>query len=117
MIKFRLDESVRRGAAGAVIAEPALDALEWVGWVRKSRACRSGFSTRTRFGIRRLKIEAGPRRWRLLLGALCRGRAWVERWLRMIDRSLTGQPQGGIGDRRATMIKGRHGGGLPPGAC
>jgi hypothetical protein len=104
VIKFRLDELVE--ALPAVIAEPALDALEWVGWVRKSRMSIR-FSTRTRFGIRRLKIEAGLRRWRLYSVRYARERAWVERWLHMIDRSLTRQPQAASAIvETATMIKG-----------
>ena len=104
MIKFRLDELVE--ALPAVIAEPVLDALEWVGWVRKSRMSIR-FSTRTRFGIRRLKIEAGLRRWRLYSVRYARERVWVERWLHMIDRSLTRQPQAASAIvETATMIKG-----------
>ena len=106
MIKFRLDELVE--ALPAVIAEPVLDVLEWVGWVRKSRMSIR-FSTRTRFGIRRLKIEAGLRRWRLYSVRYARERVWVERWLHMIDRSLTRQPQAASAIvETATMIKG-HG--------
>jgi len=44
-------------------------------------------------GIRRLKIEAGLRRWRLFSVRYARERAWVERWLHMIGRSLARQPQ------------------------
>ena len=106
VIKFRLDELIE--ALPAVIAEPVLDALEWAGWVRKSRVSIR-FSTRTRFGIRRLKIEAGLRRWRLYSVRYARERVWVERWLHMIDRSLTRQPQAAPAIvETATMIEG-HG--------
>ena len=106
VIKFRLDELVE--ALPAVIAEPALDALEWAGWVRKSRLSIR-FSTSTRFDIRRLKIEAGLRRWRLFSVRYAKERVWVERWLHMIDRSLTKQPQAASAIiETATMIKG-HG--------
>ena len=106
VIKFRLDELVE--ALPAVIGEPVLDVLEWAGWVRKSRMSIR-FSTRTRFGIRRLKIEAGLRRWRLYSVRYARERVWVERWLHMIDRSLTRQPQAASAIvETATMIKG-HG--------
>jgi hypothetical protein len=106
VIKFRLDELVE--ALPAVIGEPVLDVLEWAGWVRKSRMSIR-FSTRTRFGIRRLKIEAGTRRWRLYSVRYARERVWVERWLHMIDRSLTRQPQAASAIvETATMIKG-HG--------
>jgi Family of unknown function (DUF6537) len=106
VIKFRLDELVE--ALPAVIAEPVLDALEWAGWVRKSRVSIR-FSNRNRLGIRRLKIEAGLRRWRLFSVRYAKERVWVERWLHMIDRSLTKQPQAASAIiETATMIKG-HG--------
>jgi Family of unknown function (DUF6537) len=106
VIKFRLDELVE--ALPAVIAEPVLDALEWVGWVRKSRVSIR-FSNRTRLGIRRLKVEAGLRRWRLFSVCYARERVWVERWLHMIDRSLTKQPPAASAIiETATMIRG-HG--------
>jgi hypothetical protein len=87
--KFRLDELI--GALPAVVAEPLLDALEWVGWLHLPVSI--GFSTKSRWGIRRLKIEAGLRRWRLFSVRYTKERAWVERWLHMIDRSLTKQPK------------------------
>jgi hypothetical protein len=106
VIKFRLDELVE--ALPAVIAEPVLDALEWVGWVRKSRVSIR-FSNRTPLGIRRLKVEAGLRRWRLFSVRYAKERAWVERWLHMIDRSLTKQPPTASAIiETATMIRG-HG--------
>ena len=110
VIKFRLDELVE--ALPAVIGEPVLDVLEWAGWVRKSRMSIR-FSTRTRFGIRRLRIEAGLRRWRLYSVRYVRERVWVERWLHMIDRSLTRQPQAASAIvETATMIKGPYRQGL-----
>ena len=93
--KFRVDELV--GALPAVIAEYLLDALEWAGWSNKRVSIR--FSTASRLGIRRLKIEAGLRRWRLFSVRYAKERVWVERWLHMIDRSLTKQPAGGARDR------------------
>ena len=86
--KFRLDELI--GALPAAISEPLLDTLEWLGWTRMPVSIR--FSTRSRWGIRRLKIEAALRRWRLLSVRYAKERAWVERWLHMIDRSLTKRP-------------------------
>jgi hypothetical protein len=86
--KFRIDELV--GALPAIVAEPVLDTLEWLGWLRLPVSIR--FSTANRWGIRRLKIEAGLRRWRLFSVRYTRERVWVERWLHMIDRSLTKQP-------------------------
>jgi hypothetical protein len=86
--KFRLDELI--GALPAVVAEPMLDTLEWAGWTHMPVSIK--FSGTTRFGIRRLKIEAGLRRWRRFSVRYAKERVWVERWLHMIDRSLTKQP-------------------------
>jgi hypothetical protein len=87
--KFRFDELV--GALPAVVAEPVLDVLERLGWTHKRISIR--FSTKSRWGIRRLKIEAALRRWRLFSVRYARERAWVERWLHMIARSLARQPK------------------------
>jgi MoxR-like ATPase len=90
-----------------VAAEPVLDALEWVGWTHKRIPIR--FSASSRWGIRRLRIEAGLRRWRLFSVRYTRERAWVERWLHMIGRSLLKQPQAANAIvQTATMIEG-HG--------
>jgi hypothetical protein len=87
--KFRLDELI--GALPAAIAEPMLDALEWMGWTHKPVSIR--FSTRSWWGVRRLKIEASLRRWRRFSVRYANERAWVERWLHMISRSLDKQPR------------------------
>jgi hypothetical protein len=104
--RFRFDELI--GALPAVVAEPVLDTFEWLGWeVRRRVPIR--FSTRSRFGIRRLKIEAGLRRWRLFSVRYAKERVWVERWLHMIDRSLTKQPRAASAIvQTATMVQG-HG--------
>lgn len=101
--QFRLDELVE--ALPAAVAEPVLDVLERLGWVRKRVSIR--FSTKTRWGIRRLKIEASLRRWRRFSVRYARERAWVERWLHMIDRSLTKQPRAAAAIMQtATMVQG-----------
>lgn len=101
--KFHLDELI--GALPAVIAEYVIDALDWAGWAHKRVSIR--FSTKSRFGIRRLKMEAGLRRWRLFSLRYTKERTWVERWLHMIDRSLTKQPQAAPAMiHTATMIVG-----------
>ena len=65
------------------------------------------FSTASWFGIRRLKMEAGLRRWRLFSVRYAKERVWVERWLHMIDRSLTRQPAAASEIvQTATMIQG-----------
>jgi hypothetical protein len=101
--KFRFDELV--GALPAVVAEPVLHVLEKVGWTHKRVSIR--FSTASRWGIRRLKIEAGLRRWRLFSVRYARERAWVERWLHMISRSLAKQPKAASTIvQTATMVQG-----------
>jgi hypothetical protein len=101
--KFRIEELI--GALPATIAEYLLDALDWAGWSNKRIPIR--FSTASRFGIRRLKIEAGLRRWRLFSVRYARERVWVERWLHMIDRSLGKQPQAAPAIiQTASMIEG-----------
>jgi hypothetical protein len=101
--KFRIDELV--GALPAIVAEPLLDTLEWLGWLRLPVSIR--FSAANRWGIRRLKMEAGLRRWRLFSVRYTKERAWVERWLHMIDRSLTKQPGAAPAIvQTATMITG-----------
>lgn len=87
--KFRVDELVT--ALPAIVAEYLIDALEWVGWAHKQVSIR--FSAASRMGVRRLKIEAGLKRWRRYSVRYVKERLWVERWLHMIDRSLTKQPQ------------------------
>jgi hypothetical protein len=101
--KFRLDELI--GALPAAVAEPVLDVLEWLGQTHQPVAI--SFSCRSRWGIRRLKIEAGLRRWRLFSIRYGRERQWVERWLHMISRSLQKQPMATAAlVQTATMIQG-----------
>jgi uncharacterized protein DUF6537 len=101
--KFRLDELI--GALPAIVAEPVLDALEWVGWLHMPVSIR--FGNASRWSIRRLRIEAGLRRWRLFSVRYAKERAWVERWLHMIDRGLTKQPAAASAIvRTATMVQG-----------
>ena len=101
--KFRLDELI--GALPAAVAEPVLDVLEKVGWTHKPVSIR--FNATSRGGIRRLKIEAGLRRWRLFSVRYAKEKAWVERWLHMINRSLVKQPKAASEIvQTATLIKG-----------
>lgn len=103
LVKLRLDELV--GALPEVIAEPVLDTLDWIGWSRLPVTMR--FSTKTWWSVRRLKIEAWLRRWRLLSVRYPKERALVERWLHMIDRSLTKQPAAAAAVvRTAAMLHG-----------
>lgn len=101
--KFRLDELI--GALPAPVAEPVLDVLEWVGRTHMPVSIR--FSTKSRWGILRLKIEALLRRWRQFSVRYAKERAWVERWLHMIGRSLDKQPGAASAMvQTATMIQG-----------
>jgi hypothetical protein len=101
--KFRMDELV--GALPAAVADPVLDVCARVGWTH--RPVSISYSTASRLGIRRLKIEAALRRWRLFSVRYAEERAWVERWLHMIGRSLIKQPQAASAMvQTATMIAG-----------
>jgi Family of unknown function (DUF6537) len=100
---FRLDELI--SALPAIVAEYVLDGLEWVGWLHKPVSI--SFSATSRLGIRRLKLEAWLRRWRRYSVRYTKERVWVERWLHMIDRSLTKQPTAAAAVvQTATMIEG-----------
>ena len=101
--KFRLDELI--SALPAIVAEYVLDALEWAGWLHKPVSI--SFSATSRLGIRRLRLEAWLRRWRRYSVRYTKERVWVERWLHMIDRSLTKQPTAAAAVvQTATMIEG-----------
>jgi hypothetical protein len=103
--KFRLDELV--DALPEVAADPILTVLDKIGWTR--RRISIPFSNASRWGIRRLKVEAWLRRWRLFSIRYDQERNWVERWLHMIARSMDKQP--GATDAlvaTATMVQG-HG--------
>ncbi|NEV01085.1 hypothetical protein FNJ47_36160 [Bradyrhizobium sp. UFLA 03-164] len=101
--KLRLDELI--DALPAMVADPVLGVLDQFGWRRRRVSIR--FSANNRFSVRRLRVEAGLKRWRLFSGRYAKERAWVERWLHMIDRSLTKQPGAAPAVvETATMIQG-----------
>jgi len=101
--KFRLDELI--DVLPAVVAEPILDTLNWLGWMHKRVSIH--FNNKSRLGIRRLKIEASLRRWRRYSIRYAKERVWVERWLHMIDRALTRQPGAAFEIvQTATMVQG-----------
>jgi hypothetical protein len=101
--KFRIDELI--GCLPAVVAAPVLDVLDWLNWARAPVSIK--YSAANRWGIRRLKIEAGLKRWRLFSIRYGRERVWVERWLHMINRSLVKQPGAALAIiRTADMIQG-----------
>jgi len=73
-----------------MVADPVLWVLESMGWLHLPVTRR--FSAASRLSLRRLKVEASLKRWRLSSIRYARERVWIERWLHMIDRSLTKQP-------------------------
>jgi len=87
--QFRLDELV--DALPEIAADPVLTVLDKIGWSR--RRVSIPFSTASQWGIRRLKVEAWLRRWRMFSIRYIRERNWVERWLHMIARSMLKQPE------------------------
>lgn len=103
VMKFRFDELI--GALPAAAAEPVLDALDLVRWRHKRVSIR--YSNAGKWGIRRLRLEAALKRWRQFSIRYSEEKAWVERWLHMISRSLLKQPKAAsaIIDT-ATMVKG-----------
>jgi hypothetical protein len=104
--KLRFDELV--DALPAVAAEPVLEVLNRLGWAHKQVSIP--FSTVSQWGIRRLKVEAWLRRWRLFSIRYGEERAWVERWLHMIARSLAKQPKATFAIvQTATMVEGYGG--------
>ena len=101
--QLRLDEMV--ASLPDMVADPVLEGLEWLGWQHMPVTRR--LRTASRWGRRRLRIEAALRRWRLLSVRYARERVWVERWLHMIDRSLTRQPEAVSAIiQTATMVQG-----------
>ena len=86
--KLRLDEVV--SSLPETVADYVLWVLEYLGWLHLPVTMR--FSAAGRFSLRRLRIEASLKRWRLSSIRYANERAWVERWLHMIDRSLAKQP-------------------------
>ena len=101
--QFRLDELV--DALPEVAADPILTVLDKIGWAR--RRVSIPFSTAGRWGIRRLKVEAWLRRWRMFSIRYGQERQWVERWLHMIARAMVKQPAAiEAMVETATMVKG-----------
>ena len=87
--RFRFDELV--DALPEIAADPILMVLGKLGW--EHRRVAIPFSTVNPWGLRRLKVEAWLRRWRMFSIRYAQERAWVERWLHMIARALVKQPQ------------------------
>jgi hypothetical protein len=102
-VKLRFDELV--DALPAVAADPVLTLLGHLGWLHKQVSIP--FSTASLWGIRRLKMEAWLRRWRMFSIRYGEERVWVERWLHMIGRCLARQPQSVFSViQTATMVQG-----------
>ena len=100
---FRLDELI--DSLPAPVADRALEALNMVGWLHKRVSIP--FSTTSRWSVRRLKLEAGLKRWRQFSKRFEHERLWVERWLHMISRSIVKQPDATPAVvETATMVQG-----------
>ncbi|WP_022722171.1 DUF6537 domain-containing protein [Rhodopseudomonas sp. B29] len=101
--RFRIDEMV--AALPEVVADPVLDTLGRVGLLHMPMKIR--FNATDWLGVRRLRIEASLRRWRLLSVRYAVERVWVERWLHMIDRALSQRPDSVMAIvHSATMVRG-----------
>ena len=101
--RFRWDELV--GALPVIAADPLLTVLGWLGWLHKRVAIP--YSSKSRLGVRRLRLEAALRRWRLFSERYQEERLWVERWLHMISRALVKQPAAAPAVvETATMVQG-----------
>ena len=88
--KLRLDEMV--ASLPGKVADPVLAVLDRVGWLHMPVVRR--FSTESRWSIRRLRMEASLRRWRLYSVRYAKERVWVERW-HAHDRPQPDQAAGG----------------------
>ncbi|MGJ4950833.1 DUF6537 domain-containing protein [Bradyrhizobium sp. HKCCYLS20291] len=103
--RFRLDELL--GALPQAVADSMSTGFEQIGWLGRRRI-KVRFSVRSRFAVRRLKLMAGLRRWRLQSVRYVEERAWAERWLHMIARALDKQPAAAHAViATATMIQGQ----------
>ncbi|MDB5657170.1 MAG: hypothetical protein JWQ94_4783 [Tardiphaga sp.] len=101
--RFRCDELL--AALPAIVGKPLLWAVERIGCSHRTVPIR--FSNAGWWGVQRLKAEASLRRSRRLSLRYAGERVWVERWLHMIDRALTKQPEAvGAVVQTATLIEG-----------
>ena len=109
--RFRCDELL--GALPVIAGAPLLRAFGIIRCAHRTVPIR--FSNATWMGVQRLKLEASLRHSRRLSSRYAMERVWVERWLHMIDRALTKQPDAVAAVvQTATMIEGygtgyRHG--------
>jgi hypothetical protein len=109
--RLRIDEVI--SSLPEIIADPALSCVEFARCSHMTVKMR--FSAASWWSLRRLRIEAYMRRWRLLSVRYATERVWVERWLHMIDRALNKQPAAAAAvAETATLVQGcgstyRHG--------
>ncbi|MDU1694276.1 MAG: DUF6537 domain-containing protein [Bradyrhizobium sp.] len=103
--RFRLDELI--GVLPQALADSLLTGFEQIGWLGRRRL-KVRLSTRSRLAVRRLRMMAGLRRWRLQSVRYAEERVWAERWLHMIARALDKQPAAASAViETATMIQGQ----------
>ena len=109
--RFRCDELL--GTLPVIAGGPLLRAIDMISCSHRTVPIR--FSNSGWWGVQRLKLEASLRHSRRLSSRYAIERVWVERWLHMIDRALTKQPDAAPAVvQTATMIEGygtgyRHG--------
>lgn len=102
-LTFRLDD-VLASMPAQIFQIPIVD-INWADWCHRGKSLR--FDLATRSGRLRLKLLAGLRRWRPFSQRHAAERAWIERWLHMIDRCLAKQPLSAPAvARTATMVRG-----------
>ena len=95
------------GVLPQALADSLLTGFEQIGWLGRRRL-KVRFSTRSRLAVRRLRMMAGLRRWRLQSVRYAEERVWAERWLHMIARALDKQPAAASAViETATMIQGQ----------
>ena len=101
--RFRCDELL--SALQVIAGGPLLWAFERIGCAHRTVPIR--FSNAGWWGVQRLKLESSLRHSRRLSLRYATERAWVERWLHMIDRALSKQPEAVAAMvQTATMIEG-----------
>lgn len=89
MPTFRLDEFF--ASLPARIFQIPVVGINWGQWCRVPVSFR--FSGAGRWSLAQMHAVSWLRRWRLFSTRYAVERAWIERWLHMIERSLAKQPQ------------------------
>jgi len=103
VMTFRLEDVL--ASMPAQIFQIPIVGINWAEWCHRDKPLR--FDPATPSGYARLKMLAGLQRWRPFSQRYAAERAWVERWLHMIDRCLAKQPLAApVVAQTATMVQG-----------